>query len=73
MNTQLKFDWDKKREEMILKTNNNPEELKKYVLNEKNTRITKKYIEEIFKNYGINYEVYDMGVFYTSMTSFIHK
>jgi ribonuclease-3 len=68
MTTQIKFDWDKKRDEMIARTNNNPEELKRYILNEKNTRITKKYVEEVFRNYGINYEVYDMGVFNVSMT-----
>lgn len=68
MNTQLKFDWDLKRDEMLKKTKNDPEEIKKYVLNEKNTKITKKYIEEIFKNYGINYEVHDITVFGTAMT-----
>ena len=72
---QIKLDWDKKREEMLYKTNNDPEEMKKYVLNEKNTRITKKYIEEVFRNYGIEYEVYDIAIFYIAMThpSYINK
>ena len=33
MSTQIKFDWDQKREEMLNRINNNPEEMKKYVLN----------------------------------------
>lgn len=72
---QLKLDWDQKRQEILDKTNNDPEEIKKYVLNEKNTRITKKYIEETFRSYGINYEVYDMNIFYTAMThpSYLNK
>ena len=65
---QIKFDWDKKRDELIKKTNNNEEEIKKYVLNEKNTRITKKYIEEVFKNYGIDYVIHDISIFYIAMT-----
>jgi len=68
MNTQIKFDWEKKRDEMLKKTNNDPEELKKYILNEKNTKITKNFIEEIFKNYGIEYEVYDITIFNFAMT-----
>lgn len=75
MNIQLKFDWEQKKEEMIKKTHNKCEEIEKYVLNEKNTKITKKYIEEIFRNYGINYEVHDITVFSTAMThpSYIKK
>lgn len=71
----IKFDWDAKRLDMIEKTNNDPEEMKKYVLNEKNTRITKKYIEEMFKNYNIEYEVNDINIFYIAMThpSYINK
>ena len=65
---QLKFDWDNKRMEMLDKTNNDPEKMKNYVLNEKNTRITKKYIEEVFRNYGIDYEVHDISIYYASMT-----
>jgi len=72
---QTKFDWDEKRNEMLAKTNNNPKEMEKFVLNEKNTRITKKYIEEVFKNYGIHYEVHDIAIFYIAMThpSYINK
>ena len=72
---QIKLDWEIKRQEILDKTNNDPEEIKKYVLNEKNTKITKKYIEDIFKYYGINYEVYDMGIFLIAMThpSYINK
>jgi ribonuclease-3 len=65
---QIKLDWDVKRQEILDKTNNDPEEIKKYVLNEKNTKITKKFIEDIFKFYGINYELYDIGIFHTAMT-----
>jgi ribonuclease-3 len=65
---QIKFDWEQKRAEMLKKTNNNPEEMKRYVLNEKNTKITKKYIEEMFSNYGIKYEVFDINTFQTAMT-----
>ena len=72
---QLKLDWDLKRQEILDKTNNNLEEIKKYVLNEKNTKITKKYIEDVFKFYGINYEVNDIGIFHIAMThpSYINK
>ena len=71
----IKFDWDTKRKDMLEKTRNCPEEMKKYVLNEKNTRITKKYIEEVFKNYGIQYEVNDIAIFHIAMThpSYINK
>lgn len=65
---QLKFDWELKRQEILNKTNNDPEEIKKYVLNEKNTKITKKYIEDVFKSYGINYCVYDIKTFQIAMT-----
>lgn len=65
---QLRLDWDLKRQEILDKTNNDPEEIKKYVLNEKNTKITKKYIEDVFKFYGINYEVNDIGIFHIAMT-----
>lgn len=65
---QVKFDWDLKRNEILDKTNNDIEEIKKYVLNEKNTKITKKYIEDVFKNYGINYKVYDINIFHIAMT-----
>jgi ribonuclease-3 len=68
MNLPIKFDWDKKRDEILLKTKNDSREIKKYVLNEKNTKITKKYIEEIFRNYGLNYEVYDITIFMIAMT-----
>lgn len=72
---QLKLDWDLKRQEILDKTNNDREEIKKYVLNEKNTKITKKYIEDVFKFYGINYEVNDIGIFHIAMThpSYINK
>lgn len=63
-----KFDWDLKRKEILDKTNNDPEEIKKYVLNEKNTKITKKYIEDVLRNYGIEYEVYDIAIFHIAMT-----
>ena len=65
---QLKLDWESKRQEILDKTYNDPEEIKKYVLNEKNTKITKKYIEDVFKFYGINYEVYDIETFHIAMT-----
>ncbi len=65
---QSKFDWDLKRQEILKKTNNDPEEIKKYVLNEKNTKITKKYIEDVFKSYGIEYKVHDMEIFHIAMT-----
>lgn len=65
---QLKLDWEQKRQEILEKTNNDPEEIKKYVLNEKNTKITKKYIEDVFSLYGINYEVYDINIFHIAMT-----
>jgi len=68
MKEQLKLDWDIKRQEILDKTNNDPEEIKNYVLNEKNTKITKKYIEDVFKMYGIEYEVYDIGIFHIAMT-----
>ncbi len=67
-NEQNKLDWDKKREEILEKTNNDPNEIKRYVLNEKNTRITKKFIEEMLMNYGINYKVHDIGIFIVAMT-----
>ncbi len=65
---QIKFDWEQKRADMLVKTNNNLEEMKRYVLNEKNTKITKKYIEEMFSNYGIKYEVFDINTFQIAMT-----
>ena len=65
---QVKLDWDLKRQEIIDKTNDDPEEIKKYVLNEKNTKITKKYIEDILRMYGIDYEVYDITIFHIAMT-----
>ena len=64
----VKFDWDAKRKEMLEKTRNCPEEMKKYVLNEKNTKITKGYIEDTLNNYGIKYEVNDITIFYIAMT-----
>jgi ribonuclease-3 len=69
------FDWNKKRDEILDKTNNDPNEIIRYVLNEKNTRITKKFIEEVFRNYGIDYEVNDISIFYIAMThpSYINK
>lgn len=72
---QQKFDWEAKREELLRKTNNNLEEIIKYVLNEKNTKITKKYIEEVFSNCGIKYSVNDISIFQTAMThpSYINK
>ena len=33
MNIPIKFDWDKKRDEILLKTKNDSREIKKYVLN----------------------------------------
>lgn len=65
---QSKLDWDIKRQEILDKTNNDQEQIKNYVLNEKNTKITKKYIEDIFKNYGIDYKVYDIDIFHIAMT-----
>lgn len=65
---QNKLDWDEKRNELLRKTNNDVEEIKRYVLNEKNTRITKKFIENMFKNYGIDYKVHDIGIFIIAMT-----
>ena len=70
-----RMDWYKKRDEILKITNNDPEEIKKYVLNEKNTKITKKFIENMFKNYGIDYNVYDINTFQIAMThpSYINK
>jgi ribonuclease-3 len=68
MSKQLKFDWCQKKDEMISKINNDPEELKRYILNEKNTKITIKYIEEILRNYKINYKVHDITIFSIAMT-----
>ena len=68
MTQQLKLDWESKRQEILDKTNNDPEEIKKYVLNEKNTKITKKYIEDMLKLYGIDYKVYDISIFHIAMT-----
>ena len=65
---QSKLDWELKRKEILDKTNNDPQEIKKYVLNEKNTKITKKYIEDTLRHYGIDYEVYDIGIFHIAMT-----
>jgi ribonuclease-3 len=75
MTQLLKFDWDTKRMEMLNKTNNNLKEMEKYILNEKNTKITKKFIEEVFNTSGISYEVYDIEIFKIAMThpSYIHK
>lgn len=66
--TQIKLDWEQKRHQILQACNNDPEQIKKYILNEKNTKITKKYVEEILNTYGINYEVYDIETFHIAMT-----
>ena len=75
MQHNYKFDWDKKREELIEKTNNSSKEMQKYVLNEKNRKITSSYINEIFRNYDIDYTVNDISIFNIAMThpSYIDK
>lgn len=63
-----KFDWEKKRDEIMKEINYDKNELRKYVLNEKNIRITRQYIETLLGRYGIEYVVNDIEIFQVAMT-----
>lgn len=39
-----------------------------YILNEKNKLITKKFLTDLFKKYGVDYKVKDLGLFQMAMT-----
>jgi ribonuclease-3 len=68
-----KFDWESKRQEMISKTGGSQDQMKRYILNEKNTRITKKFVEGVFKTHGMDYKVYDIGMFHIATTHSTYK
>jgi ribonuclease-3 len=69
-----KTDWDNFRNDIIREIGN-PDNLIKYILNEKNRVITKDYIIKVLCNYGIEYVPNDMELFLIAMThpSYVKK
>jgi ribonuclease-3 len=69
-----KTDWDNFRNDIIREIGN-PDNLIKYILNEKNRVITKDYIIKVLSNYGIEYIPNDMELFLIAMThpSYVKK